>query len=105
MKASMTDSLVPSELEPVCLVSFEIARIRLGGGPDSRPSFWKAYREELALNLRTEYQNSHVQICRTQLKSLGDKLGRKAFFRRGNIVFERHIDVPNSDSGPSLIPV
>ena len=47
----------PSETEAICLVSYEITQILLGGGPEDRPSFWKQYREELELNKKTQYKN------------------------------------------------
>ncbi len=84
----------PSESEPVCLISFEIARTRLGGGPDSRPSFWKVYREEQELNRRTRFQNEHVRICRPVLAPLMPQLKNTFYFRKDRLVVEKKTQVP-----------
>jgi hypothetical protein len=81
----------PKESERVCPISFEVARILLGGGPDSRPSFWKVYREELALNKRTGYENQHLAICRPMLLPLKDVAGIPHYFRKGKLVPEREV--------------
>src|SRR4051812_48572386 len=60
----------PEPHEPICLISYEITYILLGAGPQDRTSFWKSYRKELALNLKTDYRNYHVSVCRHQLTSL-----------------------------------
>ena len=82
----------PTETEPICLVSFEIARIRLGGGPDERPSFWKVYREEQELNQKTGFRNEHVRICWHHLVSPRLTLEGPVYFRQGRLVMEREID-------------
>jgi hypothetical protein len=73
----------PTHDEPICLVSFELAHIRLGGGPWNRKSFWKAYREELDLNRRTQYRNEHIRICRPVMRTLHLPPGEPVFFRDG----------------------
>jgi hypothetical protein len=81
----------PSESEPICLISYEIARIRVGGEPKDRPGFWTAYREELELNQRTHYRNQHVWICRNQLMPLREKLDTRYFYRGERLVIEREV--------------
>ena len=44
----------PEETEVICLISYEITQILLGGGPEDRGSFWKQYREELKLNKKIQ---------------------------------------------------
>lgn len=75
----------PTRDEPICLVSFELAHIRLGGGPWSRKSFWKAYREELELNRKTQYRNEHVRICRPVMRTLHVDLSEPVYFRDGSL--------------------
>jgi hypothetical protein len=87
--------VAPKESEKICLLSFEVARIRLGGGPDVRPSFWKVYREELALNKRTGYENQHLAICRPLLLPLKEKIHETFFFRNGKLVTERPVNAVN----------
>jgi hypothetical protein len=85
----------PDEFEPLCLISYEIARILLAGGPDTRPGFWKAYRNEQELNLKTNYRNYHIHVCRGPLAELGDKLlAKNAYFRNDKIVYETEAPVP-----------
>ncbi len=54
-----------------CAVSYELTRIYLGGDPEDRPSFWKAYAEMLAHNQKTGYQNARIRTCWSQLEALG----------------------------------
>jgi hypothetical protein len=86
--------MIPSENEPICPVSYELAEIRLGGGPDCRPSFWKAYREELELNRRTQYRNEHIRICRNHLKSLLRPPAGPLYFRNKRLVAEKTVGGP-----------
>ena len=79
----------PSHSEPICLVSYELAQIRLGGGPDSRPSFWRVYREELELNRRTKFRNEHVRICRNVLRSLRQRVETPVYYRGNRLTTER----------------
>ena len=81
--------MIPQENEPICLISYEVTRIRLGGAPDVRPSFWTRYREELELNRKTRYQNSHIWICRNQLAPLADRLEKVFFYRNGRLIEEK----------------
>ena len=83
--------LIPSETEPICLISYEIAHILLGGGPDSRPSFWKAYRRELALNQKTNYKNYHVHLCRDHLGSFKVQMNEPVYFRNERLTIEKPI--------------
>jgi hypothetical protein len=85
-------NLPPSPEEPICLVSYEIAMILLGGGPENRSSFWKAYRRELELNRKTSYQNYHVNLCSAHLKSLRIKPTGPVFFRGNKLVTEKEVD-------------
>ncbi len=55
---------------PVCPISFEITAVLLGGTPEDRPGFWRAYQRELNFNRQTKFQNYHVYICREHLASL-----------------------------------
>lgn len=75
----------PKHDEPICLVSFELAHIRLGGGPWSRKGFWKAYREELELNRKTEYRNEHIRICRPVMQTLKLERSEPVYFRDGSL--------------------
>ncbi len=83
---------VPSITEPICPVSFEVTSILLGGGPDSRTSFWKTYRQELALNQKTEFRNEHVRICGRMLAAAFSRLNEPYFYRNGRLVVEKPID-------------
>ena len=59
---SVRESIAPPEPDdPICLISYEVTFILLGDGPHCRPSFWKNYRRELALNQKTNYNNYHVE--------------------------------------------
>src|SRR4051812_22423118 len=71
----------PGPDEPICLISYEITFILLAGGPQDRSGFWRSYRRELALNLKTGYRNYHVQVCSRQLVSLEMKLDQPVYFR------------------------
>lgn len=87
------ESLLPPEAnEPICLISYEITFILLGGGPDQRSSFWRAYRRELALNRKTEYRNYHVEVCRAHLVSLRMRLDHPVYFRHGRLTTEKPLD-------------
>ncbi len=82
----------PEPDEPICLISYEITFILLAGGPDSRSGFWRSYRRELALNLKTGYRNYHVQVCSRQLVSLRMKLDQPVYFRDNRLTTERQLD-------------
>ena len=79
----------PSENEPLCLISYEITQILLGGGPEERSSFWKQYREEQELNKKTNFQNYHVQVCRNHLISLKLDLKEPVFYRNKQLTLEK----------------
>lgn len=79
----------PEPNETICLISYEVTSILLGGPPEVRPSFWKTYRDELAYNTRTGYVNTHVEICRNQLLPLRDKLAVPHYYRHGRLVTEK----------------
>ncbi len=96
------DNLKPTESEPICLISFEITCIRLGGGPEGRTGFWKAYREALAVNKRTKYQNDRVWICRNQIAALRIKPNERAFFRNGRLTLEKAIEDKDPQPGNTL---
>ena len=85
----------PHPQEPICLISYEVARIRLGGDPEERPSFWKVYREELELNQKTDYRNEHTRICQNMLRPLKEKLGETWFYRKNGLTTERIVENPN----------
>lgn len=81
----------PDEFEPICLISYEIAGILLAGGPDTRPSFWKAYRRELELNRKTNYDNYHVRVCKGQLVSLSLDHRVPVYFRNNRLTTEKEV--------------
>jgi hypothetical protein len=81
----------PPETEPICLISYEITQILLGGGPEERSSFWKRYREELELNKKTQYNNYHVQVCRNHLVSLTLDLKNPVFYRNKTLTLEKEL--------------
>jgi hypothetical protein len=81
----------PNPDEPICPVSYEVTEIRLGGGPDSRPSFWRVYREELALNQKTQYRNEHIRICRNVLQSLRTPQNGALYFRNNRLTREKSV--------------
>ncbi len=83
--------LKPSETEPICLVSYEIARILVAGGPDTRPGFWKAYRNELALNQKTNYNNYHIKLCKDHLVSPLLKLKEPIYYRDNRLTTEKEV--------------
>jgi len=87
-------AMPPSASEPICLVSYEITRILLGGGPDTRHSFWKTYRNELAFNKKTQYQNDRIRITWKFLLPLQSKLGTPHYFRDGQLHAERTLENP-----------
>jgi hypothetical protein len=82
----------PGHDEPICLISYEITFILLGDGPKARPSFWKMYRRELALNRKTQYRNYHVSVCRHQLVSLRRHLGQPVYYRNHRLTTEKQLD-------------
>ena len=82
----------PEPHEPICLVSYEITFILLAGGPDCRSGFWRSYRRELALNLKTDYSNYHVRVCSRQLVSLGMRLNQPVYFRNNRLTTEKQLD-------------
>ncbi len=91
MNSPTIPNFVPSDSEPICLISYEIARIRVGGGPDSRTGFWKAYREALEFNQKTNYQNGRMELCRPFLIPLKEKILQPHFYRKGKLVTERPV--------------
>lgn len=95
--------LAPAESERICLISFEVAKIRVGGDPDERPGFWAAYREELELNLKTNFMNQHVLICRNQLRHLADKLEIPFYYRDNRLTTERVIGVEKAPQLPASL--
>lgn len=97
--------LQPDENERICLISYEITRILVAGGPDSRTGFWKAYRRELEHNRKTRYRNYHIDLCRHQLIELNLDLKARVFFRNGQLVTEKAIapvEKPAIDELPAL---
>lgn len=92
--------LVPSENEEICLITFEITRIRLGGGPEERKSFWKVYREEQALNEKTNFENEHVRICLPLLGPIFPLRKIPHYLRQGRLVRERDVA-----SGKAVLPI
>jgi len=82
----------PEPHEPICLISYEITAILLAGGPDCRSGFWRSYRRELALNLKTDYKNYHVQVCSRQLVSLRMQLDQPVYFRNNRLTTEKQLD-------------
>ena len=86
-----TASMQPTETEPICLISYEITQILLGGNPEERPSFWKRYREELELNRKTKYNNYHVQVCKSHLISLNLNLKEPVFYRNKQLTLEKEL--------------
>jgi hypothetical protein len=91
----------PNETEPICLISYEITALLLAGGPDSRTSFWKAYRRELELNQKTNYQNYHIHLCRQHLADLKLDRSRPVFFRNGRLVTEKEIQIERPKALPT----
>ncbi|MBY0371086.1 hypothetical protein K2X33_10395 [bacterium] len=84
------ETLTPPEpTEAICILSFEVTRIRLGAGPSERRRFWHIYRQELALNLKTNYRNEHVRICGPMLRPALQLVGQPIFYRGGKLVRER----------------
>lgn len=93
------ESFAPQPDERICIVTFEVARIRLGGGPQDRPSFWRVYRDELALNRKTEYKNEHVRICCPMLEPVLKHFGAPVFYRGGKLILERAVGQPSALPG------
>ena len=85
----MASATPPNSSEKICLVSYELARIRLGGDPSTRSGFWAAYREALEHNLRTKYQNDRIRICQAFLKEALARKNESWFFRDEKLVHER----------------
>ena len=77
--------MVPDSSEAICLVTYEVTKILLSGEPQDRPGFWKAYRQELAYNQKTEYNNYRLSLCRHQLYELEPKLSYKWYFQEGKL--------------------
>ena len=94
--------LKPGVTEPICLISYEITNILLGGGPETRTGFWKAYRHELKLNKKTRYKNYHVELCRHHLTSLKLDLSVPVFYREGRLTTEKEA---NNSHYKGLFPV
>ena len=84
--------LPPGTNEPICLISYEITHILLGDGPANRSGFWKSYRRELDLNLKTNYTNYHITLCRHQLVSLKIDFKEPIFFRNNRLTIEKVLD-------------
>ena len=82
----------PEPHESICVISYEITFILLAGGPDCRSGFWRSYRRELELNLRTDYKNYHVNVCRHQLVSLRMRLDQPVYFRNNSLMTEKQLD-------------
>ena len=82
----------PEAHEPICLISYEITFILLAGGPDCRSGFWRSYRRELALNLKTGYKNYHVKVCGRHLVSLRMQLDQPVYFRNNRLTTEKQLD-------------
>jgi hypothetical protein len=99
-----SDPLTPRENEPICLVSFEITAILLGGRPEERPSFWKMYHREHELNQKTQYDNYHVRICREQLLALKLDLKEPVYYRHGRLTNEKVV-VPAARALPRPRPL
>ncbi len=91
-------TLPPGPDEPICLISYEITFILLGDGPHSRGSFWRSYRRELALNLKTDYRNYHVALCSRLLVSLRLNLKEAVYFRNGRLTSEISIDPATTEA-------
>jgi hypothetical protein len=72
--------------EPICLVSYEVTKILLAGEPQDRPGFWKAYRQELEYNQKTEYNNYRLSICRHHLDEIAPKFAKTWYFRDGKLI-------------------
>ncbi|MSP19885.1 MAG: hypothetical protein EXR74_09995 [Bdellovibrionales bacterium] len=79
----------PEETEVICLISYEITQILLGGGPEDRGSFWKQYREELKLNKKTDYLNYHTKLCRNHLVSPKLNLKEPVYYRNKTLTLEK----------------
>ncbi len=79
----------PKEDEPICLISYEVTQILLGGGPEDRTSFWKQYREEQKLNKKTNFQNYHVKVCRNHLISWKLNLKDPVYYRNKQLTLEK----------------
>ena len=82
----------PEPHEPICLISYEITSILLAGGPDCRSGFWRSYRRELELNLKTDYKNYHVEVCSRQLVSLRMRLDQPVYFKNNRLTTEKQLD-------------
>ncbi len=88
----------PTPNEPICLISFEITALLLGGSPENRMSFWKAYRREQELNVKTGFDNYHVKLCRQHLLDLKLDLKRPFFYRDGRLTTERAVEPKTPDT-------
>ena len=89
--------VAPGKDVKICLISFELAHLRVGGGPWGRKGFWKAYHEELDLNRKTRYQTERIRICRPVMKTLKLDLKEPVYFRDGALtrpgLFDERDDV------------
>ncbi len=109
--------VLPTENEPICLISFEITAILLNGRPDTRPGFWKAYRRELELNEKTNYANYHTHLCQHQLASLKIDRSVPTYFRNGQLTIGKdagnsmgrgdHLELPAKFKAPvkNILPL
>jgi len=83
--------MAPLENEPICPASYEITRVLLAGDPSTRPGFWTAYRKEVEYNLKTDYSNYHIHLCRDVLRDLPARFPGPVYFRGGRLVMEKEI--------------
>ena len=90
----------PEPTEQICLISYEVTKILLGDEPAERPAFWKTYRQELAHNQKTKYDNYRLSVCRNLLRPLESKLTRPWYFRNGALTTEREVAGPK----PAALP-
>lgn len=79
----------PTPTEEICLISYEVTKILLAGDPSDRPAFWKTYRQQLAHNLSTNYNNYRLNMCRRLLAPLEGKMGVPWYFRDARLTTER----------------
>ncbi len=92
----------PEANEPICPISFEVATILLGGGPDTRSSFWKVYHEELKLNRETGFINEHVRICLPMLANAAKLQAQPVYLRDNQLIPQPDITPPPPWKRPQL---
>ncbi len=76
----------PNPSEPICRITYEVTKILLAGEPQERPGFWKAYRQELAHNQKTQYNNYRLSLCRPLLADIEPQLARPWYFQNGKLI-------------------